>query len=169
MNCHCCTKMCMFEQRIIINTAMLSCSGRAAISQLWWLNTGGKGSSERRLQQYFTHLDLLNATAHAPSESVRQHHFPKNSCYLSDFLIRVDSWLHCTGFGRGTAALTVGMAAGTWSPWCYWMSERVTRLCSLFLSDFQPSVTMMLNNICICFDTWRKHLSARCLLFFKCM
>lgn len=102
MNCHRCTKMCMFEQRIVINTAMLSCSGRAAISQLWWLNTGGKGSSEGRLEQYFTHLDLLNATAVAPSESVRQHHFPKNSCYLSDFLIRVDSWLHCAGFGGGS-------------------------------------------------------------------
>lgn len=101
MNCHCYTKMCMFEQRIIINTAMLSYSGRAAISQLWWLNTDGKGSREGRLEQYFTHLDLLNAAAVAPSESVRQHHFPKNSCYLSDFLIRVDSWLHCTGFGRG--------------------------------------------------------------------
>lgn len=108
MNCHCCTKMCIFERQIIINTATLSCSGRAAISQSWWLNTRGKGTSEGLLEQYFTHLDLLNAAAVAPSESVRQHHFPKNSCYLSDFLIRVDSWLYCTGFGRGAAVPRYG-------------------------------------------------------------
>lgn len=133
MNCHCCTKMCMFEQQKIINTAKLSCSGRTAILQLWWLNTGGKGSSEGRLEQYFTHLDLLNATAAAPSESVRQHHFPKNSCYLSDFLIRVDSWLHCTGFGRGIPVpryKSLSLTAETWSPWT---PVNV-------LSDFQPSV-----------------------------
>lgn len=104
MNCHCCTKMCMFEQRIIINTAMLSCSGRAAISQLWWLNTGGKGSSEGSPGTIFYSFGSAHWYSRCTRWICQTAPFPKNSCYLSDFLIRVDSWLHCTGFGRGNAA-----------------------------------------------------------------
>lgn len=64
-----------------------------------------RGAERAALKQYFTHLDLLDATVVAPAESVRQRRFPKNSCYLSDFPIKVDSWLHCTEFGRGAAYL----------------------------------------------------------------
>lgn len=83
---------------------MLWLNGRPAISQLWWLNTGGEKRGEGRLEQYFTPLDPLDATVE-PCESVRVRQFPKNSCNLSDFLIRLDSWLYCTAFGRATAML----------------------------------------------------------------
>lgn len=39
------------------------------------------------------------AIATESSESVREGCFPEPSCYLSDILIRLESWLHCRDFG----------------------------------------------------------------------
>ncbi len=84
---------------------MLRGGDSPVISWPWWLNMGGS-----RLEQYFTVLEVaappeLHAIATESSESVRESCFPKPSCYLSDFLIRLDLWLHCTAFGRNSAGL----------------------------------------------------------------
>lgn len=48
MNCHWCTKMCMFEQRIIINTAMLSQRQGSYFTTLmtkhWWEGGAVRGA-----------------------------------------------------------------------------------------------------------------------------
>lgn len=95
----------MFGLQIIINTVLLCGGDSPVISWPWWLNIGGS-----RLEQYFTVLEVaappeLHAIATESSESVREGCFPKPSCYLSDFLIRLDSWLHCTAFGWNSAGL----------------------------------------------------------------
>lgn len=95
----------MFGLQIIINTVLLCGGDSPVISWPWWLNIGGS-----RLEQYFTVLEVaappeLHAIATESSESVREGFFPKPSCYISDFLIRLDSWLHCTVFGWNSARL----------------------------------------------------------------
>lgn len=61
-----------------------------------------KGEQRGALGTIFYSFGSAQCYSRCTCEFIRQHHFPKNSCYLSDFLIRVDSWIHCTSSGRGT-------------------------------------------------------------------
>lgn len=68
--------------------------------------------------------------------------FPEPSCYLSDFLIRLDSWLHCRGFGPCSASR---WRAALWRCLRLWFEEAwqvtLVYVWLLFTSRSRPPIS----------------------------